>query len=130
MSTKYLIAGLVLVAGAIFALTRCGSSEPVAKAEPKKTSVAGSFASSESKPAVPVIPQPEQPAPAQEHPFEGYVGEAPPGKVAFGPRPPTPQETAGEAEVHHVPQPGEAPANNAQPQAGNSQPRTTNSKKQ
>lgn len=124
MSTKYLIAGLVLVAGVIFALTRCGSSEPAVKAEPKKTSVAGAFTASDAKPAAVPAAEPAAP-PAPEQPFEGYVGVAPPGKVAFGPRPATAQEQAGELEIKHVPQPGEVPPGNQPPAT---QPRTTHGK--
>lgn len=79
MSTKMSILGLGFAAAV---LAGCGNSgPPPPKAKPAASPVASFEAKSVSAPE-------ERKADAntpEEKPFEGYVGVAPPGKVAFGP---------------------------------------------
>src|SRR5579863_9736072 len=76
MSTKMSILGLGF---AVAILAGCGNSSPP---PPKAKRAAASVASFEAKA---VTPEERKPNTAEEKPFEGYVGVAPPGHVAFGP---------------------------------------------
>lgn len=74
-------------------LAACGNSvPPPPKAKPAAAAVAKVATSPEAAPANTATVDPPQ-----DPPFEGYVGVAPPGKVAFGPAPPD-QDVAFQAE--------------------------------
>ena len=73
-------------------LAACGNSSPP---PPKAKPVAPPVAAVET--AKPELANTGIVSPPQEPPFEGYVGVAPAGKVAFGPAPPE-QDAAFQAE--------------------------------
>lgn len=109
MLSKYSILGFALAAAT---LAGCGSSDTAQKTEAKKTSVAGSFASSE-QPAATVASAPIATPPAQSTAQDAPstpagvippgqtvpVGIPQPGGVAFGPAPPNSgHDPVGDAE--------------------------------
>src|SRR5579863_3161448 len=85
MSTKMSILGLGF---AMVVLAGCGNSSPP---PPKAKQVASPVASFEAKS---VTSEERKPNTGEEKPFEGYVGVAPPGHVAFGPGGGSPEEQA------------------------------------
>ncbi len=77
MSTKMSILGLGFAAAI---LAGCGNSSPP---PPKAKPAASPVASFEAKSVT--APEERKPDAPEEKPFEGYVGVAPAGHVAFGP---------------------------------------------
>src|SRR5438445_4906280 len=110
MLGKFSILGLALAAAT---LAGCGSSEPAPKAETKKSSVAGSFASGQQQSTKTSATSAPMAAPAQSAmqdtpstpagvipPGQNVpVGIPQPGGVAFGPAPPNSgNDPVGDAE--------------------------------
>ncbi len=100
MPTKMSVLGLGF---ATVLLAACGNSAPPPNAAPAAPPVAKMETKPEVAPANDTVANPPQQAP-----YEGYVGVAPPGKVAFGPAPPT-QDAAFQAERQRMMEADSAP---------------------